>query len=71
VSDVRAVHATQTHVQLDEILPMLHLFEEVLPTALLAVGHRRQHAVLFKHAGDLGNAFLQSAFRTQSGHEAW
>jgi hypothetical protein len=71
VGDVRAVHPAKAHVQLDEILPMLQLFEEVLPAPVLALSHRRQHAVLFEQTGDLGDAFLQSDLRAQRSHDAW
>jgi hypothetical protein len=71
VGDVRTVHAAQPHVQLDEILPVLHLLEEVLPPTLLPLGHRREHAMFIEQAGNLRDALLQASLGSQSGHEAW
>ena len=72
MGDVRAVHPAKAHVQLDEILSMLQLFERGRARrpswrCVIVV----EHAVLFEQTGDLGDAFLQSDLRAQRSHDAW
>ena len=50
--DVSRVLEAEVSLQLDEILPVLHLLEQVMSSRLLAAGERREHAVPFEQPDD-------------------
>ncbi len=59
VSDVGRMQRAQPHVELDQILPPLHLFEQRAARRLLAAGDALEEAVPGDQLLDLGNLLFQ------------
>ena len=69
--DVSRVLEAEVALQLHQILPVLHLLEQVMPSRLLAAGERRQHAVAFEQPDDFVLKLVNCLSGCAVGHFPW
>lgn len=68
--DVGGMEAAKTNLELDEVLPALHLLEQRAPRGLLPPGHTLEQPMPGDERSDFGNLVFESIVRIGRVHGA-